>query len=325
MYDVITIGSATRDVFLISKEFRMIASDQFPTGIGECVSLGSKIEVDKMVMTTGGGGTNTAATFSQLAKLKTAVVTRVGDDASARDVLDDLKRAKVSTTLVTKVKGGDTGYSTLLTTVSGERSVLVHRGVSNDFKQKDIPWDKVKSNWIYMTSLAGNTALALKVVKHAKKNGIRVAYNPGSKELKKGLRALSPIMKELTVFNINMEEAKMLAKTDTKDVKKLFEKIARPGVTVIITDGTNGAYAHLDGTTWYARNRNLKAVSRTGAGDAFGSALVASLIAGKGIDEALQIGTINAESVIQSYGAKLGILKRWPSQALMKKIKIKTL
>jgi len=94
---------------------------------------------------------------------------------------------------------------------------------------------------------------------------------------------------------------------------------------LVLTDGPQGAYAHLDGTTWFARPRNIKVVSRTGAGDAFGSALVASLMADKGIDEALQIGILNSESVIQSYGAKIGILTHWPTNALMKKIKIKTL
>lgn len=324
MYDVITIGSATRDVFLISKEFRVIKSDLFPTGAAECVSLGSKIEVDKLVLTTGGGGTNAAATFGNLG-FNTAVVTRVGDDPSGRDVLEDLKSSGVKTTLVQTVKGGDTGYSSLLTTVNGERSVLVHRGVAGTFDAKSIPWTKMKTKWIYMTSLGGNTALALKVVRHAKKIGARVAYNPGSKELQKGLSGLDPILKELTVLNINSEEAAMLAKTKTRDIKKLCKKIALPGVTLVITDGPNGAYAHLDGTTWFARPHGYKAVSRTGAGDAFGSGTIAGLVKGLGIDDALKVGTINAEAVIREHGAKMGLLKKWPAKTHLSKIKVRTM
>lgn len=325
MYDIITIGSATRDVFLISKAFRLIRSNEFQTGVGECVSLGSKIEVDDLILTTGGGGTNSAATFSQLGGYKTAVICRIGDDESGRDVLADLERFKVGIDLVKKIKDGKTGYGTQLMASTGERSILVHRGVSAELSEKDISWTKLKSSWIYMTSLGGNTALALKIVKHARKNKIRVAYNPGNLELKKGLRALSPLLAYLTVFNINMEEAQMLLKTDSRDVEEICKKIATPGLMFILTDGPNGSYAHLDGTTWFARPRNLKAKSRTGAGDAFGSALVAALMAGKGIDEALQIGTINAESVVQIHGAKNGILKTWPSSILMKKIKVKTI
>lgn len=324
MYDVITIGSATRDVFLVSKAFRVIKSDKFVTGVGECVALGSKIEADKLVLTTGGGGTNAAATFASLG-LNTAVVTRIGNDASGRDVLEDLKKYGVKTTLVETVKGGDTGYSTLLTTIDGERSVLVHRGVAGSFEEKKIPWAKMKSRWIYMTSLAGNTALALKVARHAKKNGIKLSYNPGSKELRKGFRALEPILKHLTVLMVNTEEAQLLTKSKTRDVKKLCEKLSLPGVTVVITDGPNGAYAHLDGTTWFVRPHGYKAVSRTGAGDAFGSGTTAALAKGMGIDDALRVGTINAESVVRSYGAKLGVLTKWPTKASLAKIKVRTM
>ncbi len=324
MYDVITIGSATRDVFLVSKAFRMIASDQFPTGVGECVSLGSKIEVDKLVLTTGGGGTNAAVTFARLG-LRTATITRIGDDASGRDVLEDLERNGVATSFVKTVKGGDTGYSTLLTAASGERSVLVHRGVSASFRETDIPFSKLKAKWIYMTSLAGNTALATKIIREARKRGTRVAFNPGGTELKKGLRALEPIFKGLSVLMLNSEEAGQLVQSPSRDIEALCKKIAHPGVVLVITDGPNGAYAHLDGTTWFARPHGFKAVSRTGAGDAFGSGFVCALAKGFGVDDALRTGTINAESVIRSYGAKEGILKRWPSATHQRDIKIRVI
>ena len=131
-FDVITIGSAVRDVFLVSKEFQIIKSPRFQTGLGECVSLGSKIEVDNITLTTGGGGTNAAATFAQLG-LRTAVITRIGNDEPGQAILNDLATYGVDSSLVRVIKKGATGYSTLLTTTDGERSVLVHRGVSNEF------------------------------------------------------------------------------------------------------------------------------------------------------------------------------------------------
>ena len=322
MYDIITIGSSTRDVFLASKNFQLINSKEFSTGVGECVPLGSKVDVETVVRTTGGGGTNAAATFASLG-FNTAVATRIGDDDAADAVIDDLKNYGVKTTLVKKIKKGATGYSVLLTAKNGERSALVHRGVSNEFKTADIPLKKLKSKWIYITSLAGNTALILKIVKSARDKNILVTFNPGSGELNKGLKELEPIMKCLTVLNLNTEEARSLTKDKTSSIKKLCEKLARPGLTVIITDGPNGAYAHLDGTTWFSRPQGKKALSRTGAGDAFGSGLVAALAKNMGIDDALRVGMINAESVIQSYGAKIGIINKWPSKVTLKKIKVK--
>ncbi|MBT4857256.1 carbohydrate kinase family protein [Candidatus Uhrbacteria bacterium] len=324
MYDVITIGSATKDIFLVSKHFQIIQSEQFATGYGECVAFGSKIEIEKAIMTTGGGGTNAAATFAQLG-FKTAVITRIGDDSSGRDVLEDLKLAGVKTTLVQKIKDGQTGLGVQLTAKDGERSVLVNRGVSSSFSPKDIPWPKLKSKWIYMTSLAGNTALAARIAKHAKANNIKIAFNPGSKELKKGLRGMKSIMANLTLLNLNLEEAQLLAGSKTKEVDALCKKIGREGLTLIITDGPRGAYAHQNGETWFVRPSPTKGISRTGAGDAFGSGLVASLAKGNDIPHSLRVGVENAESIIQSYGAKIGILKKWPTKSRLTRYKVRKL
>jgi sugar/nucleoside kinase (ribokinase family) len=319
-----TIGSATKDVFLYSKAFKLIRSEKFETGVGECVSLGSKIEIDKPILTTGGGGTNAAATFSSLG-FNTAIITRLGDDSIANDVLAELENFNVNTSLIKHVKRGNTGYSVLLTAEGGERSVLVHRGVSAEFKTTDVPVSKLKTKWIYISSLGGNLALVIKIARAAKKKGIRVAYNPGSLELKQGALAFEPLLRNLSILNLNLEEAQMLARTKSRDIKTICKKIHTPELTLIITDGPNGAYAHNDHETLFARTRNIKAISRTGAGDAFGSGVVASLMKGLKLQDALCVGTINAESVIQSFGAKNGILKRWPKKSLLDQIRVRTI
>lgn len=323
MFDVISIGSAVRDVFLISKDFKIIESDEFPTGLAECVSLGSKIELDEIVFTTGGGGSNSAATFSNLG-FRAAVVSRIADDASGREVLEDLKKFNISPKLMRTLKKGETGYSSLLTTKTGERSVLVHRGVSSEFTAADIP-KKLDTKWIYVTSLAGNVKLASAIAGKASQQGVKMAYNPGSLELKKGIRAFKPILNKLDILNVNLEEAQYLAGTKTEDIKKLCKKIQKADFTLIITDGPRGAYASKDGEIWHARTTGAKGISRTGAGDAFGSGLVAAVIKEKTMEDALKIATINAESVIQKHGAKFGLLKRWPGSAKMKEVKVRKL
>ena len=50
-------------------------------------------------------------------------------------------------------------------------------------------------------------------------------------------------------------------------------------------------------------------VERTGAGDAFGSGVLAALIHGKTLEEALLWGTSNSSSVIGYTGSQKGLLK----------------
>lgn len=323
MLDVITIGSAVKDVFLVSKAFKMMPSKAFPTGKAGCVSLGSKIELDELVMTTGGGGGNAAATFRNLGA-SVGIVARIGDDDTGSFVLEDLALRRIDTSLIKMVKGGQTGYGVQLMAKGGERSVLVHRGVSAEFNTKDIPVNKLKSYWVYVTSLAGNIAVLTKIAKHASKKEIHLAFNPGSRELKQGLRALRPIFEATTVLNMNMEEAQLLCGGKTKDPRKLAEKIPH-GDILVITDGVKGAYAIQGDTVYFARPTGCKALSRTGAGDAFGSGLVAALLEEMSIDDALKVATLNAEAVIKEHGAKNGLLTKWPNKKAMDTIKVKTI
>lgn len=320
MYDVITIGAATRDVFLMSRAFKVLANRDFPGGYAECVTLGAKIEVDDMVLTTGGGATNAAATFGALG-FAPAVITKVGNDEPAHEILADLQRFKVDTGLVIPVKKGRTAYSTLLTTTSGERTVLVYRGVSDDFKESDVRLNKLKTHWFYMTSLAGNTALALKIAKHAKSKSVKVAWNPGSLELQAG--SLQSIIKLIDVLQLNVEEAQKLTGQSSRDPKILCRALACPGVVALLTDGANGSYAYLDGHLWFARTSGARSVSRTGAGDAFGSGFVAAIMKGMTVEDALRVGTLNAESVVQQFGAKAGILRAWPKATALATIRVR--
>lgn len=322
MYDIITIGSATRDAFLVSKQIKLIASEKFVTGVGECVALGSKIDLDNLVLSTGGGATNAAATFGSLG-LKTAVVTRIGSDSAGAEVLHDLTAHHVDTSLVRVLKGEATAYSALLTEAKGgERTALVYRGVSSEFTAKDVSWSKLKTHWIYLTSL-GNVALVKKILTHAAKHHISVAWNPGQAEIKAGLKTWKPFLKTVRVLILNREE--MQALTGKTDEETMFAALHTDGTVRVLTDGPNGAFVYRDGWVVRSQPSKVKAISRTGAGDAFGSAFVAGLIKTDDLKHALAGGMINAESVIQHYGAKTGIIKHWPANEQLKKISLKEL
>ncbi len=313
MYDVITIGSATRDVFIRSQALE-IHEDAHAKGVLEgCFPLGAKIEINDLINETGGGATNAAVTFGRLG-LKTGILTSVGDDASARDVFDALKREKVSTALIQVHAGAQTAFSAILLSGSGERTVLVFRGASEKFSTEKIDWSKLKAKWFYVSSLGGDLALMEKILEHAGKAKIRVAWNPGGKELKNGLARLEPLIRRCDVFNLNLEEAMQLVGTGDRDVKALIAKLA-PLVrrTVIVTDGRNGAYASDGDKIWHSGIVDVPRVNVTGAGDAFGSGVIAGLFKKDDLPFALAVGSCNSTGVVQQMGAKRGILRQYPS------------
>ena len=96
MFDIVSIGSATRDVFLGLDEFKTINSADFVTGKGLCLPFGSKLEIKKIVFASGGGSTNAAVTFARQG-LKTACIGVVGRDFNGDDVIKELAGEGIET------------------------------------------------------------------------------------------------------------------------------------------------------------------------------------------------------------------------------------
>jgi len=321
-FDVITIGSATRDVFLMSNAFKIIRSPEFTTGYGECLNLGSKNPVDNILFTTGGAATNCAVTFAR-AGIKTAAICRIGDDEAGHEIIKALKQESIETKFVQIDKEKHTAYSTLLLYKGGERTILVYRGVANDLAAEKIPWGGLKTKWVYLSSLGGNANLLSKILSFTAKNKIRVAWNPGGAELGLGLRKLLPYLEKINVLNVNREEAAKLFGLPFDNLEEILTQAKDlPIKYAVITDGIRGAYVVNENKIFYANSVGGKPKNTTGAGDAFGSGFVSGLILGRDIKDALRLGIWNSGLVVQKMGAKAGIWKRLPSGQELNRIKV---
>lgn len=310
MFDVITIGTATRDVFIKSEHFHVDPDHHVLGGKGLVMALGAKLEVPELFFSTGGGATNAAITFARQGK-KTACIAVIGDDDSGHAILHDLTKEKVYTGFI-RQEHNATAFSLLLEPFSGERTVLVHRGVSENLKPSIIPWTSINTKWLYVSSLAGNIALLKRIIACSREKGMHIAYNPGGKELKQR-DALIPLLKHVEILIANREEASLITGVSFEKQKEMFalwDKMS-PGINVM-TDARNGVSVS-DGTYVYHAGiyKEKKMVDRTGAGDAFGSGFVASLIDyPDDMERAIRLGSANATSKVEGMGAKYGLLTR---------------
>jgi len=321
-YDVITIGSATQDVFIRSKALEEQKDPLVPDGIDVCVPLGSKIGIDELTFSTGGGATNAATTFSRLG-LKTACIARIGKDVIGQAIKAELKKEKIDTKFLQIDPKEKTGYSVVLLDRTGRRGILTHRGAAQNLQAKELPLKKTTCRWLYLTSFGGDTKLAKEVITSGKRIGAKISWNPGGKELAKGLRALRPLIKEIDVLHVNREEAAQLTELPPRHLQDVIKKLAGffHGI-LVVTDGSHGAYVHADGKTFFVGTLKGKPINTTGAGDAFGSGFIAALAKGKDLETALRIAALNADGVVKSMGAKAGILRSLPKKNAVEKIKV---
>ncbi len=93
--------------------------------------------------------------------------------------------------------------------------------------------------------------------------------------------------------------------------KRFFSEILRMGTSmVVITDGCHGVYAAHDKELIFCPALQGTVIDTLGAGDAFGSAFIASIAQGSTVEAALINGNINSTSVISQIGAKPGLLSQ---------------
>jgi len=312
MFDVITFGSATWDIFLKPKVFKVVKGKKFSTEKGVCFALGSKVDMEEIMFFSGGGGTNSAATFKNQG-FNVAFCGTVGEDVSGNEVIEDLKKRGINTELVLRTNLKPTNHSIVISSSENERTILVYRGASEIADKEDIPWDKLKAKWFYIAPLSGKLANIFRdIVDYAKINGIKVAVNLGNSQIALGAEKLKPILKDIDVIILNQEEASLLTKISYENEEEIFKKIDDicPGIA-IMTKGDKGATVS-DGRNMYsAVPPKVKVLDKTGAGDAFGSGFVSGLMKSNGdIEHAIQLGIANSSSNISEWGAKTGILEK---------------
>lgn len=322
-FDVTTIGAATQDVFLESDQFRTVKDPHAPSGIDACFPMGAKVQLSSLFFDTGGGATNAAATFANLG-FKTTCICRIGVDPAADTIRAAFHRHGIDASNIQLDPKRTTGYSAILLSKEGHRSILNYRGASAEINPNDIAWSRLKSEWIYLTSVAGKPPLLRRLFKHAVAHGTHMAWNPGAMELKLGLKTLTPWILDCDIVSLNREEAAELADVPPRHIESAIHRLGPlPKQALIVTDGANGAYVHSRGTTWFAKALKGKRVNTTGAGDAFGSGFVAGAIKTGNIEKALAVGMLNAQGVIAKMGAKHGLLDRFPNALALRRVAIK--
>ncbi len=324
-YDVCTVGAGSRDVFVKSKHFERMPDKSAPDGFDACFAMGAKIPLDEVIFETGGGATNAAVTFGRFG-LDTACVCALGDDPNGKDVLNVFKDGKIDATGVQIVEASKTAYSVILLAGTGQRSILVYRGATSMLNPELIDYRKMRSKWLYLTSLGGDLKKNRMVISQMRKFGSKVAWNPGNGELANGLKVLTPFLKLTDILIMNRDEAAALAKESKDDLKAVLKKIANlPKTALVITDGKNGAYVFdkISKQLLYSPALPGKRVNTTGAGDSFGSGFVAAYLKTENCEQGLKVGLLNSLGVITHMGAKAGILEAYPDERTLKRVKVK--
>ena len=95
----------------------------------------------------------------------------------------------------------------------------------------------------------------------------------------------------------------------TFTLQDYFKELFSYGVKkAVVTDGAHGVYVGTHNAIYFYPALTGEVVNTLGAGDAFGSAFVASLASYASTEQALYAGLVQAQSVISYQDAQTGLL-----------------
>jgi len=307
-FDFIAIGDITTDAFIRITNVS-VYHDNKSNEDKICLTNGAKIPYDFAKVIPGVGNSPNAVVSATRLGLKTALVTNLGDDDNGKEILEALEKNKIDNSFVQIHKGKKSNYHYILWHRT-ERTILIKHEDYN-YILPDIGTPK----WIYLSSVGENSLeYHHTLVEYFKTHpDIKIAFQPGTYQIKLGYEKLKDIYELAEVCFCNLQEAQIILKTNEPNGVKLTQEMSLLGPKiVVITDGEKGAYAYDKTNTWFipVYPTDTPPLERTGAGDSFASTFTSALALGKNVEEALMWGTINAMSVVHQIGAQKGLLSR---------------
>jgi ribokinase len=256
--------------------------------------------------TPGGKGANQAVAVARLG-YPVEMIGSVGEDVFGQALLDNLTRAGVGVSGVTRVSG-PSGVAPILVDDRGQNSIVVIPGANGkvDTVAVDRHADLIRSAGMVLCQLE----LPLSTVAHAialcATAGVPVMLDPAP---------AAPLPAEFfpntTWFTPNETEALLYTSHGAITETTASELIARSLAGVVLKRGSEGAYvATAQGLTAWIKPFHVQAIDTVGAGDCFNGAFAVALLEGQDPITAARFASAAAAISVTRRGAQASMPSR---------------
>ena len=244
------------------------------------------------------------------------IYTIFAHDVGGREIVHKMKKERVATDYI-KIDDKHGTNASFVLSFKGERTIFVY----HEPRHYHLPRFAL-SKWIYFNQHTRRFQhIYPDLAKYIKKTGSRLAFNPGTYQLRAGIKANRSMLELTDVLSVNKEEAEMWV-GNTQNIEELCNRLRKLGPKAIaLTDGRKGAYSYSEEGFYYIPEFPGPRIEATGAGDSFTTAYVAALFYGKTHAEALRWGPVNAGSVVMKVGPLDGLLSATEIQTKLSRMK----
>ncbi|WP_415343517.1 ribokinase [Enterobacter hormaechei] len=287
--NLVVLGSINAD--------HILNLETFPTP-GETVT-GNQYQV-----AFGGKGANQAVAAGR-SGANIAFIACTGDDDTGERVRKQLASDNIDIAPVSVVAGESTGVALIFVNAEGENVIGIHAGANAALTTERVEAQRgiIAGAEALLMQLESPVESVLAAAKIAHENHTSVVLNPApARVLSDELLALVDI---ITPNETEAEKLTGIRVENDDDAARAALALHDKGIgTVIITLGSRGVWASVNGEGRRVPGFKVKAIDTIAAGDTFNGALVTALLEGKAMDGAIRFAHAAAAIAVTRKGAQ---------------------
>jgi ribokinase len=287
--NLVVLGSINAD--------HILNLETFPTP-GETVT-GNQYQV-----AFGGKGANQAVAAGR-SGANIAFIACTGDDDTGERVRKQLASDNIDIAPVSVVAGESTGVALIFVNAEGENVIGIHAGANAALTTERVEAQRgiIAGAEALLMQLESPVESVLAAAKIAHENHTSVVLNPApARVLSDELLALVDI---ITPNETEAEKLTGIRVESDDDAERAARALHDKGIgTVIITLGSRGVWASVNGEGRRVPGFKVKAIDTIAAGDTFNGALVTALLEGEALDTAIRFAHAAAAIAVTRKGAQ---------------------
>ena len=265
------------------------------------------LETRASISTFGGGAAANVASWLVAANTPSYLITRVGDDAAGKAVLDQLDQLGVAHGDKV-VAGKNTGVVIVIVGNDGERTMFPDSGANAGLGVSDLP-ELSQFGAVYLSGYPlinpQSNPGVLEIVEVLRKEKLPIIFDPATVGvlLEVGVARVRQWLEFMDVVVLNEEEAQFI--TGFANPIEAAADLLKIVPTVVIKRGSNGALAQQrDGSLIQIPALPTTVVNTTGAGDAFAAGFISIWAQDGQLADALAAGAKLAAECVALIGAR---------------------
>ena len=286
-------------------------ADTFAKPINKFPKWNTLDTFSEIKFSAGGCAVNTGINLKNLG-LDVGVAAAIGNDKNGKYILEELKKKKIYTEALVKKKI-NTAYTFAMISSEGKRRYLTNWGANDYFLDTDIKDSILKKYGLIhlcgtfaMKSFDGRSTA--KLLKRAKKLNLVTCMDTIYNDKVDCVSLLKSSIPYLDIFFPSYEEAILIS--GFKSIKKNMDFLKKFKIPIVgIKMGERGSIISQNNLTFLCPSFKIPVVDTSGAGDAFMSGLIFSIVKKFSIEESIIFATACAALSVGQMGANEGMPK----------------